>query len=190
MPSGPFAILPLKNNRSSLVWTERTADADRLVAADDLIFEEELERRFGHKLGSLKVVGSKRAFPLGLTLARAFVAPKEEPAVYTGAGRWLLAEGYLKPYAGVRHTHYGAAAALRLHPSVGYRLEAVRSIKLVTYGEAIQYCGGRSPRTSIAAQFSLSWACAAAMFVTVGAATPLLVLASARTILVTVDCAV
>jgi len=95
--------------------------------------------------------------------ARLFVAPKEEPAVYTGAGRWLLAEGYLKPYAGVRHTHYGAAAALRLHPSVGYRLEAVRSIKLITYGEAIQYCGGRSPRTSIAAQFSLSWACAAAL---------------------------
>ncbi|MBO9135635.1 ubiquinone biosynthesis hydroxylase [Rhizobium sp. B230/85] len=76
LPSGPFAILPLKNNRSSLVWTERTADADRLVAADDLIFEEELERRFGRKLGALKVVGGKRAFPLGLTLARAFVAPR------------------------------------------------------------------------------------------------------------------
>jgi 2-octaprenyl-6-methoxyphenol hydroxylase len=76
LPSGPFAILPLKNNRSSLVWTERTADADRLVAADDLIFEEELERRFGHKLGGLKVIGGKRAFPLGLTLARSFVASR------------------------------------------------------------------------------------------------------------------
>ncbi|PZM09650.1 2-octaprenyl-6-methoxyphenyl hydroxylase [Rhizobium tubonense] len=76
LPSGPFAILPLKNNRSSLVWTERTADADRLVASDDLIFEEELERRFGHKLGGLKVIGGKRAFPLSLTLARAFVAPR------------------------------------------------------------------------------------------------------------------
>ncbi|MGO7675466.1 2-octaprenyl-6-methoxyphenyl hydroxylase, partial [Rhizobium ruizarguesonis] len=43
LPAGPFAILPLKNNRSSLVWTERTPDANRLVAADDLIFEEELE---------------------------------------------------------------------------------------------------------------------------------------------------
>ncbi|CAN7601632.1 ubiquinone biosynthesis hydroxylase [Rhizobium leguminosarum] len=76
LPAGPFAILPLKNNRSSLVWTERTPDANRLVAADDLIFEEELERRFGHKLGSLKVIGDKRAFPLGLTLARSFVAPR------------------------------------------------------------------------------------------------------------------
>ncbi len=76
LPSGPFAILPLTDNRSSLVWTERTADADRLVASDDLVFEEELQRRFGNKLGELRVVGSKRAFPLGLTLARAFVAPR------------------------------------------------------------------------------------------------------------------
>lgn len=76
LPSGPFAILPLRNNRSSLVWTERTSDATRLVAADDLVFEEELERRFGHKLGAIKVVGDKRAFPLGLTLARSFIAPR------------------------------------------------------------------------------------------------------------------
>lgn len=76
LPSGPFAILPLPGNRSSLVWTERTADADRLVASDDLVFEEELERRFGHKLGPVRPVGPRRAFPLGLTLARAFVAPR------------------------------------------------------------------------------------------------------------------
>ena len=76
LPAGPFAILPLKGNRSSLVWTERTADAERLVAADDLVFEDELERRFGHKLGALKVVGGKQAFPLGLTLSRAFVGPR------------------------------------------------------------------------------------------------------------------
>ena len=76
LPAGPFATLPLKGNRSSLVWTERTENANRLVASDDLIFEEELERRFGHKLGHLKVVGDKRAFPLGLTLARDFVRPR------------------------------------------------------------------------------------------------------------------
>lgn len=76
LPAGPFATLPLKGNRSSLVWTERTADADRLVASDDLVFEAELERRFGLKLGNLRVVGGRRAFPLGLTLARAFVAPR------------------------------------------------------------------------------------------------------------------
>ena len=76
LPSGPFAILPLTGNRSSLVWTERREDANHLVAADELVFEEELQRRFGHKLGAITVAGSRQAFPLGLTLARAFVAPR------------------------------------------------------------------------------------------------------------------
>ncbi|WP_176084970.1 ubiquinone biosynthesis hydroxylase [Martelella sp. HB161492] len=76
LPAGPFAILPLTGNRSSLVWTERTADAERLVESDDLIFEAELERRFGHHLGPLTLAGGRRAFPLGLTLARAFIAPR------------------------------------------------------------------------------------------------------------------
>jgi len=70
LPAGPFAILPLKGNRSSLVWTEREADARRLMEVDDFSFELELEQRFGHKLGSIKVEGPRRAFPLGLTLAR------------------------------------------------------------------------------------------------------------------------
>lgn len=76
LPAGPFAILPLTGNRSSLVWTERTDDADRLVASDDLVFETELERRFGHKLGAIRATADRRAFPLGLTLARSFIAPR------------------------------------------------------------------------------------------------------------------
>ncbi len=76
MPGGPFAILPLKGNRSSLVWTERTAEAERLVASDPLVFDTELERRFGHKLGEIKVDSKPKAFPLGLTLAREFIKPR------------------------------------------------------------------------------------------------------------------
>ncbi|MEQ1952936.1 ubiquinone biosynthesis hydroxylase [Mesorhizobium sp. CN2-181] len=81
LPAGPFAILPLHpgedgGNRSSIVWTERTADAERLVAADELVFETELELRFGLKLGEIRVEGKPRAWPLGLTLARDFVKPR------------------------------------------------------------------------------------------------------------------
>lgn len=73
MPGGPFATLPLVGNRSSLVWTEPNDNAQRLMAADDFTFELELEQRFGHKLGEIEVVGPRKAFPLGLTLARDFV---------------------------------------------------------------------------------------------------------------------
>lgn len=76
LPAGPFATLPLKGNRSSIVWTERTEDAERLIAADDLVFEHELEQRFGLKLGEIHVEGPRRAWPLGLTLARDFVRPR------------------------------------------------------------------------------------------------------------------
>jgi 2-octaprenyl-6-methoxyphenol hydroxylase len=76
LPGGPFAILPLKGNRSSLVWSEREDVANRVVAGDEDVFRYELERRFGRQLGAIEPLGRPRAFPLGLTLARAFVAPR------------------------------------------------------------------------------------------------------------------
>lgn len=76
LPGGPFAILPLKGNRSSLVWSEREDLARRLVAGDEDIFRFELERRFGNQLGAITPLGKPRAYPLGLTLARAFVAER------------------------------------------------------------------------------------------------------------------
>jgi 2-octaprenyl-6-methoxyphenol hydroxylase len=76
LPGGPFAILPLKGKRSSLVWTERSDLAERLVAGDAMLFHAELESRFGHQLGEIEVLDKPRAFPLGLLLARDFVKPR------------------------------------------------------------------------------------------------------------------
>ena len=76
LPAGPFAILPLSGRRSSIVWTEETREAERLVALPDDEFHDELEKRFGLHLGEIEVVGPRRAFPLGLYTARSFVAER------------------------------------------------------------------------------------------------------------------
>ncbi len=76
LPAGPFAILPLKGKRSSIVWTEGRHEADRLIALSDDEFHAELERRFGLHLGDIAVAGPRRAYPLGLFVARTFVGDR------------------------------------------------------------------------------------------------------------------
>ncbi len=76
LPAGPFAILPLTGKRSSIVWTERADAAERIVALPDDEFHDELEKRFGLHLGDLKVMGARRAFPLGLFTARKFTGER------------------------------------------------------------------------------------------------------------------
>ena len=75
LPAGPFAILPLTGRRSSIVWTETDA-AERIIALPDDEFHAELEKRFGLHLGDIAVVGPRRAFPLGLQVARTFIGER------------------------------------------------------------------------------------------------------------------
>jgi 2-octaprenyl-6-methoxyphenol hydroxylase len=81
LPAGPFAILPLTRDaagghRSSIVWTEESQAAARIVALPEEEFHTELERRFGLHLGEVAAVGPRRVLPLGLSVARAFVAAR------------------------------------------------------------------------------------------------------------------
>ncbi|MBU8542724.1 MULTISPECIES: MmgE/PrpD family protein [Roseomonadaceae] len=96
----------------------------------------------------------------GFAEARRIALGHDTPAVTAPAGEWLLEESYQKPFAGVRHAHYAAAAALALRP----RLTAPPArVTVATYAEALRYAGNRAPRAAISAQFSLSWAVAAAL---------------------------
>lgn len=75
----------------------------------------------------------------------------------------LLMQGYLKPYAAVRHAHYGIAAATewrdrQIDSDVRRCAERIERVVLSVYPEALQYCGNRAPRSMIQAQFSLSYA--------------------------------
>jgi 2-octaprenyl-6-methoxyphenol hydroxylase len=76
LPAGPFAILPLKERRSSIVWTERAREAQRIMALPDASFRAELERRFKLHLGEITTVGARRVHPLGFSVARSFIAER------------------------------------------------------------------------------------------------------------------
>ncbi len=76
LPAGPFARLPLKGRRSSLVWNEPPEEAQRLCEASEIEFLEALERRVSLDLGALRVVGGPRAFPLEFRFARSYVAAR------------------------------------------------------------------------------------------------------------------
>ena len=73
LPSGPFAILPMTGNRSSLVWTEREDIAPAMMNLPEDAFNEEIARRFGSHLGATKAAGPRWSYPLKFHLARGFV---------------------------------------------------------------------------------------------------------------------
>jgi 2-octaprenyl-6-methoxyphenol hydroxylase len=76
LPSGPFAILPLTENRASLVWTESQAGAEALMAASPDAFQAYLDRRFGDFVGTAKAQGSRFLYPLALEMAERMTGPR------------------------------------------------------------------------------------------------------------------
>ncbi len=76
LPAGPFAILPMTGDRSSIVWTERAALVPRLLALDAAGFRAELARRFGDFLGRIELVGPRWSYPLALMHAARYGAER------------------------------------------------------------------------------------------------------------------
>ena len=76
LPAGPFAILPLPDDRSCLTWTEDATEAQRILALDDVGFLAEVETRVAGRLGALTLAGPRQSWPLATHLTRAYVAPR------------------------------------------------------------------------------------------------------------------
>jgi 2-octaprenyl-6-methoxyphenol hydroxylase len=76
MPSGPLAILPLPGNFCSIVWTETEARAAAIQALPDDAYLAALRPRFGDFLGEIALAGARFTYPLSLSLAQSFTAPR------------------------------------------------------------------------------------------------------------------
>ena len=75
-PAGPLAILPLKDNKSSIVWTETKDRAKHINDMCDEDYLNALSPVIGNFLGSINLVGDRFSYPLGLSLADSFIAKR------------------------------------------------------------------------------------------------------------------
>ncbi len=76
LPSGPFAILPLRGDRASITWTEESETARAILARDDAGFLTEVAKRFGYRLGAITLAGPRASWQLDMHLARALIAER------------------------------------------------------------------------------------------------------------------
>ncbi len=76
MRSGPLALLPLGDGRSSLVWSLPEAEAQRVLALDDQAFLDELGLASDFRLGRMLATTRRAAFPLKLQLAERYQADR------------------------------------------------------------------------------------------------------------------
>jgi 2-octaprenyl-6-methoxyphenol hydroxylase len=75
-PGGPLALLPMTGGRYGLVWTVPEADMEAALALDDPAFMQQIQRRFGLRLGRFRQAGRRTAYPLRLLLAQRNSAPR------------------------------------------------------------------------------------------------------------------
>lgn len=76
LPTGPLALLPLGDGRSSLVWSVDSARADALMALTPDAFDNELTDASGAVLGRCTLSTPRAQFPLQLKVASQYVRPR------------------------------------------------------------------------------------------------------------------
>ena len=75
MPAGPMAVLPLSARRRTGVWSEKTESAAVIKTLDDAAFLDVLRPRFGDFLGDIALTGGRFSYPLGMMIAKSYIAP-------------------------------------------------------------------------------------------------------------------
>jgi 2-octaprenyl-6-methoxyphenol hydroxylase len=73
-PSGPFTLVPLPGNRSSLVWVLDPQRAGGIAELDDVALADEIERAAHSILGKIELEPGRGLFPLSAATARKFAA--------------------------------------------------------------------------------------------------------------------
>ena len=80
MPTGPLAFLPLNNigndHCCSIVWSQDTTEAKRLMALQDKDFCKELSRASEHCLGQVLKIEKRHLIPLRQSHATDYVMPR------------------------------------------------------------------------------------------------------------------
>lgn len=76
LEAGPFAILPMRGNRSSIVWSESERQALAYMGLGADAFASEVRQRFGDHLGDIQLFGPRWSYPLSLALAETYLADR------------------------------------------------------------------------------------------------------------------
>lgn len=76
LPGGPFAILPMRDNRACITWSAADEEAQRVLALDGEGFLAELDKRIGGRFGDITLIDPPQSWPLDLKIARRFIAPR------------------------------------------------------------------------------------------------------------------
>jgi 2-octaprenyl-6-methoxyphenol hydroxylase len=76
MPEGPFATLPMPDNRANLAWYMKRGAAEALAKMPVEDIEAELNARFEDFAGHMTIDGPVISYPLKMRLARAMTGPR------------------------------------------------------------------------------------------------------------------
>jgi 2-octaprenylphenol hydroxylase len=76
LPQGPIALLPLRDGRSSVVWTLPENDARRALDLDDGAFCEAVGFATDFRLGRITETAPRASFPLRLQLANSYATER------------------------------------------------------------------------------------------------------------------